>query len=110
MLMHQKLAAIVVCGFAVNSACASEQEPFTLLPLRIQEFCQHKNNECEALLNAMKDKKNCMNGVVAKEARRVAKEAHCSDKTADGISIYVAHNTTIGRKPFGYHLLEYFNY
>ena len=110
MLIHQKLAAIVVCGFAVSSAYASEQEQINLLPLRIQEFCQRNDNECKALLDAMQDKKNCMNGVIKKEAFTVAKKAHCSDETADGISKYVAHNSTVSRKPFGYRLLEYFNY
>jgi hypothetical protein len=94
MLMYQRLCVFVLPLVTMLCVSASEQE--NLLPRRIREYCQVNGNECQQLLKAMEDKKNCMNGTIRKEAEVVAKKAYYSDVEAVGVARTVELNATVG--------------
>ncbi len=99
MFINQKLVAMVACAFAVSSAYAGEEQR-ALLPSRIKEYCQSNGNECQTLLKAMQEPKNCMNRVVYDEAFGVAKKANWSDSTAQHVARSVRYSATVGHKSF----------
>lgn len=99
MSIYQKLAAFIMCGFAASGVYAGE-EKIKCLPDPLQEYCQFHSNQCEKLLTLMKDKINCANGAVQKEALKVAKAADYKGSQAVRLANDTALNTVLGKKQY----------